>query len=140
MKEKLYELGIDLLKRGYKIITHNIETYYHVTDGHHVLYLQNQYFTGVSMAFPYKPTQKLGGACKIMDDVDSVGDVIRVFKALKADYSVKTLYEYNDMLREEKAVPELYQSFEEWYDELWDKKDTTVVTTVEEFTEMFDTQ
>lgn len=137
MKEKLYDLGIELLKRGYKIIAHDIETYYHVTDGVHVLYLQNQYFTGVSMSFPYKPTRQLGGACKMMDDVSSAGDVIRLFKALKADYSVNTLYEYNEALREQRAMPVLYNTFDEWYNTLWDKRDTTIVTSVEEFKDMF---
>lgn len=137
MRKKLYELGLDLLKRGYDIVAHESDTYYHVTDGVHVLCLQNQYFKDVSMSFPYKPTQGLGGSCRVGDGVDSVGDVIRFFKELKNDYSMKTLYKHCDMLYEKRAEPELYKTFNEWFADLWDKDQTTMVTTEEQFKELF---
>jgi hypothetical protein len=139
MRQKLYETGIDLLKRGYEIIAHDCDTYYHVTDGTHVVYIQNQYFSHVSVSVPYHPSRELGTACRVIDAA-TVGGVVRLFKDLKESNTPETLYNYNDILKEEKAVPVLYNTFKEWYDSLWDKDRTVRIKTVEEFKDRFDIQ
>jgi len=139
MRERLFDIAIDLIKRGYTIITHECETYFHVTDGLHVLYVQTQYFTDVSVSIPYKPDRKYGSACRLVDNA-TVGDIVRLFNELKQDYSPRTIYRYNDILKHEKGDPILYSSLDEWFNSLWDKDKTVVVDTVEQFNELFTIQ